>query len=814
MSSFIESEERNDIPLLRDLLNSNYPNERKDAVRRVVARMRAGEKVQDLFSDMLRCAKTDDLELKKLVYLYLVHYSSDEPEQAIMAVNTFVQDSMVDNPLIRALAVRTMCRIKLESVAEHMIVPLKKCLKDDNPYVRKTAAFGAAKLYEVIPEAVENAGIFPDLLALLHDENPMVVSNTTEALFEINERRTTPIFKLTSDTLTPIIAALASSSEWCQIMLLDALARYKPTSSEDASFLIDRLIPMLKNSNPAVVVGSFKCIFLFMEYDQRNPAEIFPVVIPPFITLVTSAEFEIQYIVLRTLSLFVHKYPRALSKEIRVFFCKYNDPSYVKMEKLDIIVTICNENTAQPVLDELNEYCNSVDVAFVRKSVRCIGQIAIKITDAAPRCVDILVALIDGRAEYAIEEAVVVMSDILRRFPGSFESVISAVCKNFEQIQDPRAKSSAIWILGEYCHIISGVDVVLDTFLDTFHDEQPSVQLQILTALVKLFLFKPDQTRDLLQFVLNEATKGTTSPDVRNRAYIYWRLLSTSNEQAKLVVNFPKSAIEHSGVKFDDTVLSELIRNMGSVSGVLHIVPSDFVHRSSYQNDTDYLIEDLQRRNWRRLQLVTQGGNSNIPIEFYVDWEMTSMFVRIVNKAPQPLSDLAIAINKNPIGMTFANIPKFPQQISPNESTEIEIPVTYSNDKMGNFENGAIDIALKTNFGTVFSKTLIPASCVTLEAGRIESEEFKNGWASITQSFSVDLGDTRIASDNILRDRNVFIHGKNQNKTYASFMIPPNNIVYLELIEEPTRTVVNFKTNNQNQFTYIKLNLPFLLQSQ
>lgn len=551
-----------------------------------------------------------------------------------------------------------------------------------------------------------------------------------------------------------------------------------------------------------------------MEYDHRNPAEIFPSVIPPFITLVTSAEFEIQYIVLRTLSLFVHKYPRALSREIRVFFCKYNDPSYVKMEKLDIIVTICHEGTAQAVLDELNEYCNSVDVAFVRKSVRCIGQIAIKITDAAARCVDILVALIDGRAEYAIEEAVVVMSDILRRFPGTFESVISAVCKNFEHIQDPRAKSAAIWILGEYCHIINGVDVVLDTFLDTFHDEQPAVQLQILTALVKVYLFKPDQTRDQLQFVLNEATKGTASPDVRNRAYVYWRLLSTSNDQAKLVVNFPKSAIEHSGVKFEDSILSELIRNMGSVAGVLHIVPSDFVHRSSNKADTDFLLDDSQRRNWRRLQLVSQNGNSNIPIEFYVDWEMTSMHVRIVNKAPQPLSDLAIAINKNPIGMAFASVPKFPTQIPQNEASEIEIPVTYSNDKMGNFENGATDIALKTNFGTVFTKTFVPATSVTLEAGRIESEEFKNGWANISQTTTADLGDARIASSNILRDRNIFIHGRNQNRTYASFMIPPNNMVYLELIEEPTRTIVNFKTSNQNQNSYIKLNLPLLLQSQ
>lgn len=811
MTSFVDSEDRNDIPILRDLLNSNYPKERKSAVRQVVSRMRAGENVKELFSDMLRCAKTDDLELKKLVYLYLVNYSSQEPEQAIMAVNTIVQDAMdLSNPLIRALAVRTMCRIKLESVAEHMIIPLKRALKDENPYVRKTAAFGVSKLYEIIPEAVETAELFPDLLSLLKDENPMVVANTTEALFEINERRTIPVFQLTADTLPLLLAALTSSSEWCQTMFLDALAKYTPISAEDASFLIDRLIPMLKNSNPAVVVGAFRCIFLFLDYDKRNPADVFLSVIPPFITLVTSAEFEIQYLVLRTLSLFVHKYPRALAKEIRVFFCKYNDPSYIKMEKLDIIVTICHSITAPAVLDELAEYCNAVDVAFVRKAVQCIGQIAIKINNAAPRCVDILVGLIDGKAEYAIEEAVVVMSDILRRFPGSFESVIAAVCKNFEQIHEPRAKAAGIWILGEYCHIINDVDVALDTFLDTFHDEQSSVQLQILTALVKLYLFKPKETKDQLQFVLTEATRGNVSPDVRNRAFIYWRLLSMPDQTAQLVVRFAKTAVEHSGVQYDDAILTELLKNMGTVSGVLHIVPSDFVSKANNEKDGDFLGDEITERHWQRLELFGQG----VPIEVFVDWESTSMFVRVNNKSQQPLSNLAVALNKNPIGLCFASTPAFPPQVPPNESTEIEIPVIFNTERMGNFENGAIDIALQTNFGNVFAKTVIPAISFTLETGKVESEDFKNSWASITTTYSVDLGSGVLASDNILRSRNIFVYGRNQNKTYASFMIPPSSLVYLEIIEEPSRTVVNYKTMNDSQAIYIKMNIPLLLQQQ
>ncbi len=35
--------------------------------------------------------QTDNLELKKLVYLYLMNYAKTQPDTAIMAVNTFVR---------------------------------------------------------------------------------------------------------------------------------------------------------------------------------------------------------------------------------------------------------------------------------------------------------------------------------------------------------------------------------------------------------------------------------------------------------------------------------------------------------------------------------------------------------------------------------------------------------------------------------------------------------------------------------------------------------------------------------------------------
>ena len=39
-----------------------------------------------------------------------------------------------------------------------------------------------------------------------------------------------------------------------------------------------------------------------------------------------------------------------------MFFCKYNDPIYVKLEKLEIMVALARAGTRTAVLAELKEY--------------------------------------------------------------------------------------------------------------------------------------------------------------------------------------------------------------------------------------------------------------------------------------------------------------------------------------------------------------------------------------------------------------------------------------------------------------------------
>lgn len=60
---------------------------------KVIASMTVGKDVSALFPDVVNCMQTDNLELKKLVYLYLMNYAKSQPDMAIMAVNTFVKVS-------------------------------------------------------------------------------------------------------------------------------------------------------------------------------------------------------------------------------------------------------------------------------------------------------------------------------------------------------------------------------------------------------------------------------------------------------------------------------------------------------------------------------------------------------------------------------------------------------------------------------------------------------------------------------------------------------------------------------------------------
>lgn len=471
----------------------------------------------------------------------------------------------------------------MDRITEYLCEPLRRCLQDEDPYVRKTAAICVSKLYDINPNLVEEQGFLDMLRDLISDSNPTVVANAIAALSEIAENGSSQnVLKITKSILQKLLAALNECNEWGQVFVLDALSTCTPSDSREAEAIIERVTPRLQHANSAVVLSAVKVIMKFLEKisDADTERNLARKMAPPLVTLL-SAEPEIQYVALRNINLIVQRRSNILANEIKVFFCKYNDPIYVKMEKLEIIIRLVSERNIEQVLLEFKEYATEVDVDFVRRSVRAIGRCAVKLERAAEKCINVLLELIQTKVNYIVQEAIIVIKDIFRKYPNQYESIIATLCENLETLDEPEAKASMVWIIGEYAERIDNADELLDSFIEAFDDETAQVQLQLLTATVKLFLKRPNETQEMVQKVLHKATEESDNPDLRDRGYVYWRLLSANPEAANAVVLAEKPVITDDTNALESSILDELIGKISTLASVYHKLPSSFVVRST-----------------------------------------------------------------------------------------------------------------------------------------------------------------------------------------------------------------------------------------
>lgn len=356
---------------------------------------------------------------------------------------------------------------------------------------------------------------------------------------------------------------------------------YVPQESGEATLLAERIAPRLSHSNSAVVLTCIRVILYLMNYisDQKQISALCRKLSPPLVTLLAKGP-EVQYLALRNALLILQRRPEVLRNDIRVFFCKYNDPIYVKVTKLELIFMLANEKNIDEVLTELREYATEVDVHFVRKAVRAIGKLAIKIEPAARRCINLLLELVATKVPYIVQEATVVIRNIFRKYPNQYESIIGTLCEHLDSLDEPEAKAAMVWVIGQYAARIENSDALLEDFLWSFAEEPVEVQLALLTATVKLFIQRPTRGQDLVPRVLKWATEETDNPDLRDRAYMYWRLLSTDVALAKRVVMGEKPPITAESEKLDPATLEEMCLVVGTLA-TIYLKPVQTVFRSA-----------------------------------------------------------------------------------------------------------------------------------------------------------------------------------------------------------------------------------------
>ena len=81
--------------------------------------------------------------------------------------------------------------------------------------------------------------------------------------------------------------------------------------------------------------------------------------------------------------------------------------------------------------------------------------------------------------------------------------------------------------------------------------------MTLLTATVKLYLKKPTEGDDVIKRILKIATEEANNPDLMDRAYIYWRMLSSSPQKTKYVVLGEKPQISEDSYNTYDEAFVE-----------------------------------------------------------------------------------------------------------------------------------------------------------------------------------------------------------------------------------------------------------------
>lgn len=632
---------------LRNGLVSAYPQTRKDAIKKTIQQMTLGKDMSTLFPDVLKNIATNDVEQKKLVYLYVMNYAELHPELCILAVNTFITDAQEPNPLIRCMAIRTMSMIRVDKILEYIDTPLRKTLQDDNPYVRKTAVICVAKLFQLNEKLCIELGVLEDLINALDDNNPMVIANSIASLMEINAMNNTAINlkELIAKHVTKFLMVLNECTEWARITILTALSEYNAKDSLEARDIIDRVTAHLQHVNSAVVLATIKVILRNLEELDASETMTNSLImkkISSAIVSLMSTPPEIQYVALKNIRIILEKYPELLTKELRIFYVKFNDPMYIKLEKIEILIRLVDPTNLKQctlLLNELKEYSMEYEPEFVSRAILGLSQLGIKYSNETfiQKIVDIICnEILERGLENVFDDCCITLCNLLRHVPKNVE-ISKQVCSILNSWSSPetilttdKAKSSYIWLMSCYPQYFPNLMEKIMSFMEIFSQEESMTQITLLTTVVKLH---DKLNGNVLQKMFEIATTETTEVDIRDLAMIYWRCFSlddeTNNENLiNQLCNMPILQVDNIMEKFSPELLNDLIMQLGEISSLYYKSNKEFktlrINRSNnIQSHNLNVLQDLATHELSRAQddvlldldgdydTTPSGGNEN-----------------------------------------------------------------------------------------------------------------------------------------------------------------------------------------------------------
>mmetsp|Transcript_4549 Transcript_4549/g.8531 ORF Transcript_4549/g.8531 Transcript_4549/m.8531 type:complete len:786 (+) Transcript_4549:231-2588(+) len=503
---------------------------KRDLFKKIISYMSLSIDVSALFTEMTMATATADVATKKMLYHYITYHAHLHPDLSLLAINTLLKDGRDEDPTIRGLALRSLSSLRVPNLIEYLTDPLQRALDDPHPYVRRTAVMGVLKLYHMDDTVVEQLNLMSSLHHLaLHDQDAQVAANCISVIAEVEGFQALA----TGAMVVPVLNRIKDFTEWGVCTVLEVVSHYTPAESSEVYDMMNVLEPCLSHANSAVVLATVRVFLRLTLCMPEVHQQVYERIKAPLLTLISSSVPEIAYTVVAHMHILVTRAPMLFAEDHKHFYCRFNDPTYIKVLKLEMLTAIADFHNVYEIATELSEYVADADAEISRKSIMAVGTIALELPDAEGIVARLLQFLELGQP-HIVGETLVQMKDLLRRQPKHTADITAALAMiGPEAVEEPTAKAAFVWMVGE----LGTLDpYLLEPMVEAFGEEEsPEVRLALISACAKLFFKRPPECQRLLGSVL-EAGIADSNQDVHDRALCYYRLLQHSVHEARRVI--------------------------------------------------------------------------------------------------------------------------------------------------------------------------------------------------------------------------------------------------------------------------------------
>jgi len=473
------------------------------------------------FSSVVKNVASPNIEIKKLVYIYLIHHAEQEPDMALLSINT-IQKSLSDtNPQVRALALRTMSGIRVPVISQIVSLAIKKGVGDMSPHVRKAAALAIPKCYRLEPSTLPQ--LLEYLVTLLGDKQYFVAGAAVSAFMEICPDRIDLIHRHYRNLIKKIV----DMDEWSQLAMLRMMTVYarkcfprrtrsaKPGDSPvdlqqfygesetqrgseakgeqlvvldpDLILLLNGIKPLLQSRNSGVVIAVARC------YAEIGTPDYTTAAVGPLIALLRGAQ-DIEQIALYNIVSVCLAHPAPFVRHASHFLVRGTDTAPVwelKLEVLTLIFPHSPPQTKSLILNELEHFSRGSNKALVREAVRAIGRCAQADPTTAPRCMRLLLGQITSLDGTLAAESLTVIRHLIQLDPQAHMGTVVRLAKNLDSATDPQARATIIWLVGEFSGINGENNIAADVLrilLKDFANESEVAKRQVVLLAAKVYL--------------------------------------------------------------------------------------------------------------------------------------------------------------------------------------------------------------------------------------------------------------------------------------------------------------------------------------